>query len=111
MGRPGSVVEIDRNSPPTLFHFGEGVRLERLPLGSRVIYPPEHERVTHFHSVRDPARIIARVLHTLVITKGMRRAPPVIASPEPEPIVADTSRKSRPDRDRVSVAPPSASPS
>ena len=31
----------------------------------RVIYPPEHERVTHFHSVRDPARIIYRVLFTL----------------------------------------------
>ena len=31
----------------------------------RVIYPPEHERVTHFHSVRDPARIVYRVLYTL----------------------------------------------
>jgi len=31
----------------------------------RVIYPPEDERVTHFHSVRDPARIVYRVLLTL----------------------------------------------
>jgi hypothetical protein len=31
----------------------------------RVIYPPESERVTHFHSVRDPARIVYRVLLTL----------------------------------------------
>ena len=31
----------------------------------RVIYPPESERVTHFHSVRDPARIVYRVLFTL----------------------------------------------
>jgi hypothetical protein len=39
--RPGSVVEVDRNTPPTLFHFGEGVRLERLPLGSRILYAPD----------------------------------------------------------------------
>ncbi len=31
----------------------------------RVIYPPESERVSHFHSVKDPARIVYRVLHTL----------------------------------------------
>jgi len=31
----------------------------------RVIYPPESERVTHFRSVRDPARIVYRVLVTL----------------------------------------------
>jgi glycosyltransferase involved in cell wall biosynthesis len=31
----------------------------------RVHYPPEAERVTHFHSVRDPIRIIATVLATL----------------------------------------------
>ena len=93
-----------------------GLPVVEVPI--RVIYPPEHERVTHFHSVRDPARIIARVLHTLVITQGMRRAPPVTASPvtvSPDPIVADPtadiSRKSRPDRDRISAAPPSASPS
>jgi len=41
MGRPGAVLEVDRNTPPTLFHFGEGVRLERLPLGSRIVYPPD----------------------------------------------------------------------
>jgi lactate racemase len=41
MGRPGAVLEVDRNTPPILFHFGEGVRLEKLPLGSRVIYPPD----------------------------------------------------------------------
>jgi glycosyltransferase involved in cell wall biosynthesis len=31
----------------------------------RVHYPPEDERVTHFHSVRDPVRIIATVVLTL----------------------------------------------
>jgi glycosyltransferase involved in cell wall biosynthesis len=40
-----------------------------------VIYPPEKERVTHFHSVRDPARIIRHVVATLVETRYMTRAP------------------------------------
>lgn len=35
----------------------------------RVIYPPENERVTHFHSVRDPARIVRRVLATSALTR------------------------------------------
>lgn len=37
-----------------------------------VIYPPEDERFTHFHSVRDPARIVRRVLWT-VATVPLRR--------------------------------------
>ena len=57
MGRPGAVIEIDRNTPPTLFHYGEGVRLERLPLGSRVVYAPDPiEPIAH------PERAIRRAL-------------------------------------------------
>ena len=57
MPRPGAVIEVDRNTPPTLFHHGEGVRLERLPLGSRVIYPPDPlEPIAH------PERAIRRAL-------------------------------------------------
>ena len=41
MPRPGFVLEVDRSTPPTLIWHGEGFRLERLPAGSRVIYPPE----------------------------------------------------------------------
>src|SRR5438128_2612812 len=41
MPRPGFVLEVDRSTPPTLFWHGEGFRLERLPTGSRVLYPPE----------------------------------------------------------------------
>jgi hypothetical protein len=41
MARPGFVLEVDERTPPLLFHFGEGFRLERLPLGARVVYPPE----------------------------------------------------------------------
>ncbi len=39
--RPGFVLETDRSTPPTLMWHGEGFRLEKLPAGSRVIYPPE----------------------------------------------------------------------
>lgn len=41
MSRPGFVLEVDERTPPLLVHQGEGFRLEPLPLGSRVIYPPD----------------------------------------------------------------------
>ena len=39
--RPGFALEVDRSTPPTLFWHGESYRLERLPVGSRVLYAPE----------------------------------------------------------------------
>ncbi|HEX6766640.1 MAG TPA: glycosyltransferase family 2 protein [Polyangiaceae bacterium] len=39
-----------------------GWRIEEVPI--RVVYPPSTERVSHFHALRDPARIVARVLET-----------------------------------------------
>jgi hypothetical protein len=33
--REACVVEVTEGSPPTLFHAGESLRLERLPVGSR----------------------------------------------------------------------------
>ena len=40
MPRPGFVLDVDRSTPPILFHHGEGFRLERLPAGrSRVDLP------------------------------------------------------------------------
>ncbi len=40
--RPGFVLEVDKSTPPILFHHGEQFRLEKLPAGrSRVIYPAE----------------------------------------------------------------------
>jgi lactate racemase len=41
VSRPGFVLEVDERTPALLMHEGEGFRLEKLPLGSRVIYPPE----------------------------------------------------------------------
>jgi glycosyltransferase involved in cell wall biosynthesis len=39
-----------------------GWRIAELPV--RVVYPPSNERVSHFHALHDPARIVARVLET-----------------------------------------------
>src|SRR5438270_1318340 len=58
MPRPGAVIEVDRNTPPVLFHFGEGVRLEKLPLGSRIIYPPDP-----LDPIAHPERAIRRALN------------------------------------------------
>ncbi|WP_438015648.1 glycosyltransferase family 2 protein [Sorangium sp. So ce315] len=55
-----------------------GVRIVEAPI--RVIYPPEDERLTHFDSVRDPARIVRRVVATLALTRGLRHVP---AAPAP----------------------------
>lgn len=46
-----------------------GIRLEQEAVS--VIYPPAETRTTHFHSVRDPFRIVLRVLHTAA-TAGRR---------------------------------------
>jgi hypothetical protein len=59
--RPGFVLEVDRQTPPTLFMHGEGFRLEKLPVGSRVIYAPEP-----FDAIKDArAAIRHALLHPL----------------------------------------------
>ena len=39
--RRGLVLDVDRTTPPIVFHHGEGFRFEKLPTGSRVFYPNE----------------------------------------------------------------------
>jgi len=39
--RPGFVLSVDDSTPPMMFWHGEGFTMERLPEGSRVVYPPE----------------------------------------------------------------------
>jgi hypothetical protein len=41
MPRPGFVLEVDERTPALLVHEGEGYRLQRFPLGTRVVYPPD----------------------------------------------------------------------
>lgn len=39
MARPGFVLEVDDRTPPLVVADGDAFRLERFPLGSRVVYP------------------------------------------------------------------------
>ena len=41
MPRPGFVLEVDERTPPLLVHEGEGFRMQRFPVGARVVYPPD----------------------------------------------------------------------
>ena len=41
MARPGFVLEVDDSTPPLLVPDGDRFRLEKFPLGTRVIYPVE----------------------------------------------------------------------
>ena len=64
--RDACVVEVTENSPPVLFHAGESMRLERLPVGSRVVYPPPP-----LSGLADPQAAIAAALDNPL---GMRSA-------------------------------------
>jgi glycosyltransferase involved in cell wall biosynthesis len=44
-----------------------GLPLVEVPV--RVVYPPVAERVSHFRSVRDPTRIVLRILQTVLSTR------------------------------------------
>jgi hypothetical protein len=67
MTRPGFVLEVDRSTPPTLFMHGEGFKLERLPVGSRVIYPAEALPV-----LKDPDAAIRHALEHPVDSEPLR---------------------------------------
>ena len=40
MSRPGFITVLEKNSPPMMFNAGDGFHYEKLPEGTRVIYPP-----------------------------------------------------------------------
>jgi glycosyltransferase involved in cell wall biosynthesis len=58
-GDPGYAYEAE----VVLLAARAGWRIEQVPV--RVFYPPPAARISHFHVVRDPARIIVRVVRTL----------------------------------------------
>jgi glycosyltransferase involved in cell wall biosynthesis len=60
-----------------------------------VIYPPAHERISHFDAVRDPARIIRRVVSTMVdVRMNPPRIPPAKQSAPPvDRVSRDKSRE------------------
>jgi hypothetical protein len=67
MTRPGFVLEVDRSTPPTLFMHGEGFKLERLPVGSRIIYPSEALPV-----LKDPDAAIRDALEHPIESEPLR---------------------------------------
>ena len=71
--RPGFVLEVDRSTPPTLFWNGEGITLETLPEGSRVVYAPEPMK-----AIEDPYRAIR---HALAHPVGDRDPLPALLRP------------------------------
>ena len=50
-----------------------GIPIVEVPV--TVIYPPKAERVSHFHVVADPARIVVRLLHTAFTVKRTAKGP------------------------------------
>lgn len=50
-----------------------GIPIVEVPV--RVIYPPKSERVSHFHVVSDPTRIVLRLVHTALTVKRAAKAP------------------------------------
>ncbi len=55
--RPGFVLEVDRSTPPLLLMNGEGFRMQRMPVGTRVVYPGEA-----LPTLRDPDAAIRHAL-------------------------------------------------
>jgi lactate racemase len=72
MARPGLVLEVDERTPPLLVNDGEQLHLERFPLGTRVVYPPE--------SLRGLRDVDATIRHALLHPLG--------ADPLPEQLFA-----------------------
>lgn len=56
--RRGLVLDVERSTPPILFHHGEGFRFEKLPVGARVVYPNEP-----LDPIADVDRAIHEALH------------------------------------------------
>lgn len=72
-----------------------GARLVEIPV--HVHYPPPAERITHFDSVRDPARIVVRVVKTLTLTAGLQRSPERRRAPAPVAAPARPASPPSPD--------------
>ena len=57
MSSPGYTITLEKSSPPMMFNAGEGFHYEKLPEGTRVIYPPDP-----LEPIRDPYVAIERAL-------------------------------------------------
>src|SRR5215210_1057881 len=57
MTRPGFATILEKSSPPMWFYAGDGFHYEKLPEGTRVVYPPGP-----VDPLKDPYVAIERVL-------------------------------------------------
>ncbi len=73
MPRPGFVLEVDERTPPLLVHQGEGFRMQKFPLGTRVVYPPDA-----LPGIRD---VGAAVKHALLHPVGDSKPLPELLTP------------------------------
>jgi len=64
------VLEVDERTPPLLVHEGEGFRLQRFPLGTRVVYPPDP-----LPGIKD---VNAAVRHALLSPHGSEPLPELL---------------------------------
>jgi hypothetical protein len=71
MNKPGIVREVDERTPPVVLFEGEGIRAERLPLGSRVIYPP-----ASLPGIQD---VDAAINHALLHPHGIEPLPQLLS--------------------------------
>jgi lactate racemase len=70
MSRPGFVLEVDERTPPLLVHEGERFRLQKFPLGSRVVYPPDS-----LPGIRD---VDAAIRHAVLEPQGSEPLPELL---------------------------------
>ncbi len=70
MSRPGFVLNVDERTPPLVMHEGESFRLERLPLGTKVIYPPD--------SLPGVRNVDAEIQHALLNPLGTEPLPELL---------------------------------
>jgi lactate racemase-like protein len=98
MPRPGFVLDVDERTPPLLVHEGERFRMQRFPVGTRVVYPPDS-----LPGIRDvPAAVRHALLHpvdmeplTELLTPGMKLTIAVddISIPLPPMVLPDIRQR------------------
>lgn len=98
MSRPGFVLTVDERTPPLRVQAGSVVRMERFPLGTRVVYPPDPRP-----RIRDVDAAIAATLTApfgrapleSLLTSGMRLTIAVddLTRPAPPMTTPDVRRR------------------
>jgi Lactate racemase N-terminal domain len=70
VSRPGFVLEVDERTPPLLVHEGESFKLQKFPLGTQVLYPPDP-----LAGIRD---VNAAIRHALLNPLGSEPLPELL---------------------------------